>query len=76
VAGAIGWVLSAMVRDYVQAVGTSIIGAGIFMLGLNQYLPGLPDIFAQGGVSTTSFSGATAAYLAAFTVLVIGGSLF
>jgi len=70
----LGWKLLGMVRDYVEAIGTAIIGSGMFVLGLDQYLPGIPDVFPKNGAQITQLGAATFGYLAGFVVLVCLGS--
>ena len=73
VGGILGWLLAGWAREYVYSIGTAIIGSGMFVLGLDQYLPGLPDVLPKG-VEVTQLSPATYGYFAGFIVLVCLGS--
>ena len=46
----------------------------MFVLGLDQYLPGLPDVLPKSGAQITQLGGATFGYLVGFVVLVVIGS--
>jgi len=61
-------------RDYVASIGTATIGSGMFVLGLDQYLPGLPDVFPKNGAQLTDVGPAAFGYIAGFVVLVVIGS--
>jgi len=73
-AGALGWFLAGMMKDYVASFGTAIIGSGLFVLGLDQYLPGLPDVFPKNGAQLTSLGPAAFGYIAGFVVLICLGA--
>lgn len=73
-AGILGWFVAAMIKDYVVSIGTATIGSGMFVLGLDQYVPGLPDIFPKDGVKLYLTSPLLIAYIAGFIVLVVIGS--
>jgi hypothetical protein len=46
----------------------------MFVLGLDQYLPGLPDVFPKNGAQLTDVGPAAFGYIAGFVVLVVIGS--
>ena len=73
-AGALAGYLFGKMKEYVESFGTAIIGSGMFVLGLDQYLPGLPDVFPKNGAQITQLSPATFGYIAGFVVLVCLGS--
>ena len=74
VGGIVGFVLSGYAKAYIESIGTAIIGSGMFILGLDQYLPGLPDVLPKDGAQITQLGAATFGYLAGFVVLVVIGS--
>ena len=74
VGGIFGFVLSGYAKAYIESIGTAIIGSGMFVLGLDQYLPGLPDVLPKSGAQITQLGAATFGYLAGFVVLVVIGS--
>jgi hypothetical protein len=74
VAGILGWFVAGKLRDYVASIGTATIGSGMFVLGLDQYLPGLPDVFPKDGVQLTELGPAAFGYIAGFVVLIVIGS--
>jgi hypothetical protein len=46
----------------------------MFVFGLDQYIPGLPDVLPKNGAQITQLSPATFGYLAGFVILVCLGS--
>ena len=74
VGGILGFVLSGLVKDYIESIGTAIIGSGMFILVFDQYLAGLPDVLLKDRAQITQLGAATFGYLAGFVVLVVIGS--
>jgi hypothetical protein len=70
----IGIVLTRFVKDYIESIGTAIIGSGMFILVFDQYLAGLPDVLLKDRAQITQLGAATFGYLAGFVVLVVIGS--
>lgn len=63
-----------MMRDYVASFGTAIIGSGMFVLGLDQYVPGLPDVFPGNKAAVTALGPAAFGYIAGFIALICLGA--
>ena len=72
--GLLGFYFANQIRRYVLSIGTAIIGSGMFVFGLDQYIPGLPDVLPKNGAQITQLSPATFGYLAGFVILVCLGS--
>ena len=70
---ALGLVLGKKFDGYVNAVGTSLIGAFMVVRGVGCYAPGYPSSFNKGDID---FKSETAYYMIAWFLLFIGGSVF
>ena len=68
---ALGLVLGKKFDGYVNAVGTSLIGAFMVVRGVGCYAPGYPSSFNKGDIDSKS-----SYYMMAWFLLFIGGSVF
>ena len=51
--GCLGFLFTKMMRDYVILIGIIIIGSEMFVFGLDQYFPGLPNVLPKGAEEVT-----------------------